>query len=340
MNETKPDERQQLGQDIAFGVQQTLACWATDAIDPPLSKFIQNRFGDQEHKVTNKHVWYGEILGDSAALFEFVALKKLFRSPIEKLTQGVEKAFDPIFDKIGRGHVAAWAEQHHLAQDDPKYLERVQSEKDFTAHAAVDSGIVATGATLSNVAVQKMAGNHQPFKIILLSKLAGASITMSLMLGLRTGLPRTTKHLDKELNDRYFDKVVRFFQKAAGVADAGAPDAKKKEKNQKDYEASSGATVAANAGLVTLGGALGHFVMDLEPVQQIIGEDHHWATKVGGLAATGAVASVAAHMLVPNSVSVLKKELDLRYLSGGRKASDKNWSELDFDDSDDTLSRA
>jgi hypothetical protein len=210
-------EDKRMGRNIAFGLQQTLACWATDFIDPPISRWLQNKFGNKSHPVTHTHVWGGEIIGDTSAFFSFIAIKRFFKKPVDAVIGWVKSAFNGYFDRMGKRAIKDWADAHHVTEKDGRYQEKLESYKQFQAENTVDSVIVATSATLANVGIQRALGNKQGLGLILVSKIIGAVITMATMLGLRTALPTATKTLDDELSNRYFSPMVRFTQRMFGV---------------------------------------------------------------------------------------------------------------------------
>ena len=207
------------GREISFGIQQTLACWATDFIDPYVGKWYQNRFGNKQHEVTNAHTWGGEVMGDSAAFFVYLGAKRMLSKPIDAMTQLAKKATDPLYDRMGRKSLKDWRKEHHISKDDPRYLQRLENYKEFQAENLVDSTIIASSSTVINVAAQRALGNKQGIGLILTSKLIGAVLTMGSMLGLRSALPESTKTLDDELSERYFSKVVRAVQRLMGAAE-------------------------------------------------------------------------------------------------------------------------
>jgi hypothetical protein len=210
-------EDKRMGRNIAFGIQQTLACWATDFIDPPISRWLQNKFGNKSHPVTHTHVWGGEIIGDTSAFFSFLAIKKFFRKPVDAVIGWVKSIFNGYFEKTGKFAIKDWAAARNLTEKDARYQEKLEDYKQFQAENTVDSAIVATSATLANVGIQRALGNKQGLGLILASKIIGATITMATMLGLRTALPNATRTLDNELSNRYFSPMVRFTQRIFGV---------------------------------------------------------------------------------------------------------------------------
>jgi hypothetical protein len=210
-------EDKRMGRNIAFGLQQTLACWATDFIDPPISRWLQNRFGNKSHPVTHTHVWGGEIIGDTSAFFSFIAIKRFLKKPVDAVINWVKGAFNGYFEKTGKYAIKDWAASRNLTEKDARYQEKLESYKQFQAENTVDSAIVATSATLANVGIQRALGNQQGLGLILASKIIGATITMATMLGLRTALPNATRTLDNELSNRYFSPMIRFTQRIFGV---------------------------------------------------------------------------------------------------------------------------
>lgn len=207
------------GREIAFGIQQTLACWATDFIDPYISQWYQNKYGVKEHEVTAKHTWGGEVIGDSSAFFVYMGIKRLFTAPVDAAIALTKKVCDPLLTKVGNKSLKGWARERHISTDDPAYQAKLDSYKEFQAENLVDTGIIAASSTVINVGAQRALGNKQGLGLILVSKLIGAVATMGSMLGLRTALPNATKALDDELSERYFSKVVRGVQKVFGVSE-------------------------------------------------------------------------------------------------------------------------
>lgn len=253
-NETRD---QRIGREIAFGIQQTLACWATDFIDPYVGKWFQNKYGNQEHKVTGAHTWGGEIFGDSAAFFAYMFVKRVFTAPMDALTTRVKNLFDSTYTKMGNKALKPWMKQAHIDPDSAEYKQKLEDYKKFQAENLVDTGIIATAATSINVVAQRqLFGNRQGYGLILASKLIGASATMATMLGLRTALPTTMKSLDDELSQRFFSKVVYGVKKLFGVKEISEAKAETQTPNPllpPDKERQLIRMVASHAALMRAG---------------------------------------------------------------------------------------
>jgi hypothetical protein len=216
------DKDRRFGRDIAYGIQQTIACWVTDFIDPPVSKFLQNTFGNKKHKVTDTHTFGGEFIGDSAALGIFLVAKRFFGGAIDGVISGVKSATNPWLTRMGKGAIKPWAEAHGVREGDDRYTKKLEEYKDFQAENIVDSAIISTAATGVNVVAQRQLGNKQAYTTILGSKMVGATLTLGLMGGLRMIFPTSTKALDDEISDRYSSKLVKFTKKMLGVKEAAA----------------------------------------------------------------------------------------------------------------------
>ncbi|MGE0754031.1 MAG: hypothetical protein AB7L92_02600 [Alphaproteobacteria bacterium] len=216
--EHRKERDKRVGREVAFGIQQTFACWVTDFIDPPVSKWFQTKFGDKNHKVTHKHVWYGEFAGDTAAFAVYMFAKRVLTKPVDATIAAFKSSADPMLTRMGKKALKPWAERKHLTPDDPRYQQRLQEYKQFQAENVVDSAIVASSSTLLNVATQRhLLHNHQPIKVILASKLVGAASTVALMLGLRAAVPDSMSSLDDELSERYFSKMIRHTRRMFGL---------------------------------------------------------------------------------------------------------------------------
>lgn len=227
------------GREIAYGIQQTLVCFATDFIDPIISKWYQNKYGNKEHEVTNKHTMGGEVIGDFAALGVYLGAKRMFQKPLDALIAGVKRGMNPLLTKLGKTSIKDWQYREDVDEDSRRYKIKLEEYKQFQAENIVDTGIIAVSSTAINVGAQRWLGNKQDFKLIFYSKVIGAALTMAGMLGLRGVLPDTTKKLDDELSERYFSKVIRRVQKAAGAEEEVDPDHElhvMQHKLQKEHE--------------------------------------------------------------------------------------------------------
>lgn len=214
----RKDPNRRFGREIAYGIQQSIACWATDFIDPVISKWYQKNHGNQQHEVTDVHTWGGEIAGDSAALVAYLAAKRFFSKPIDMVIGGVKHFADSKLSKMGKKAISPWAEAHGIDENDSRYQRKLAIYKDYQAENVVDSAIIAASATGLNVLAQKhLFKNQQNYSTILNGKLLGAGLTFGLMAGLRIIFPNATKALDNELDDRYISPVIKAAKKTLGI---------------------------------------------------------------------------------------------------------------------------
>ncbi|MDX2074016.1 MAG: hypothetical protein SFX19_06600 [Alphaproteobacteria bacterium] len=213
----KRDDDHRFGRQIAYGIQQTIACWATDFIDPPVSKFLQNTFGNKKYHVTNAHTFGGEAIGDTAAFGIYLFAKRFFGKPIDGVIGGVKRLANPILAKMGKSAIKPWAETHGVEEGDARYQQKLEEYKDFQSENMVDSSIISAAATGVNVLAQRQLGNQQKYTTILGSKVVGATLTLGLMAGLRVLFPTSTRTLDDEISDRYSSKLIKWTKKTLGV---------------------------------------------------------------------------------------------------------------------------
>lgn len=210
-------EKKKLGEDIAFGIQQTIACWATDFIDPYVGTKIQKKM--EPHIPTeHHHAWAGEIAGDTAAFFSFLAVRKFFPQSIEWIKRGAETIFDRFYEKSGRKSLKQWAVDHHTNENSTAYQKKLAEWKDFQADNFAKSSVITISSIVFNVIAQRtMTHNKHSLLAITTAKLAGAAITMAGMLGVRLAIPDSTQRLDDELNERYFNPLIEKTQRVFGV---------------------------------------------------------------------------------------------------------------------------
>jgi|GEM_PF-978330 len=211
-------DAEKLGEDISFGLQQTLACWATDFIDPYVSNWFQAKYKvEGKHEGNLKHTWAGEIVGDSAAFFVFLGVQRYLPEPMHWFTRSVKKCLNPFYEWTGKKSLKSWADHHGLSEDSETYKHKLEEWKEFQADNFARSSVISVSSVAANVATQKAMGNTHKLSVITGSKLIGAAITMATMLGLRMAIPKTTKELDEELSARYFTPLIRKTQKMMGA---------------------------------------------------------------------------------------------------------------------------
>lgn len=205
------------GEDIAFGIQQTAACWATDFIDPFVSTWVQKRLGDKNHTGTLTHAMKGEVVGDSAAFFIFLAMQKWLPQPVQFLKKTALKHFDATYDRMAKSSLSAWAADHNVSRDSEQYRHKVEEWKQFQAGNFAKATVISLGSIISNVGVQKWSGNKNSLASITLSKTIGAGITMGVVLGSRLAFPQATRRLDREMDRRFITPAIRKVHSWVGV---------------------------------------------------------------------------------------------------------------------------
>jgi hypothetical protein len=210
-------KRKKFGEDIAFGMQQTLTCWATDFIDPYIGEKIQDRFQDATHKRPTGSTWIGEFVGDTGAFFAFLGVQRFIPSVTNGLKKATRAMFNRSLEKSAKGHLRHWAREHNVAEGSPEYKAKMEEWKEFQADNIAKSSVITASSVGLNVLTQKALSNTHKLSVIFLAKVAGAAITMASMLGLRFAVPKSTQQLDKELSERYFTPLIRKTQKILDV---------------------------------------------------------------------------------------------------------------------------
>ncbi len=207
-----------LGEDIAFGIQQTATCLATDFIDPFVGAWVQKRLGGREHTSTLAHTITGEVAGDGAALVIFIALQKTCPSITQHIQQFAAKHFAKTYEKMAESSVRPWAEKHNISPDSEEYCRKIEEWKNFQASNFAKSSVISIGSIISNVVVQKWAGNPNNITTITASKAIGAAITMGSVLGMRAAFPHATHKLDKEMNRRFISPIIEKTRHMLGMS--------------------------------------------------------------------------------------------------------------------------
>lgn len=219
----------EFGKDISFGLGQTFFCWATDFLDPFICKWFMDQHQDHHHHGTLAHAWGGEIIGDTAAFFAYLGVRRFLPQPVEWLKDAARTAGDGFFERTGRKSLKVWAEDHHVPVDSGAYQKKLEEWKEFQADNFAKSSVISVSSVVLNVATQKAMGNTHKLSVITGGKLIGAAVTMAGMLGLRYVIPKTMEQVDEELSDRYFAPLIRKTQRLFGARENEASAAQKDE---------------------------------------------------------------------------------------------------------------
>ncbi len=317
---TQRDNTQRLGEQISRAIIQTGACWTTDVIDPPLSKFLQDRFGKG---TDNKTVWFAEILGDSVGGAIYVGIKQAANfmgklpllnkigNPIDAVTVKVKNQFDESLTKSGQKALKHWSEENHIDQNDPRYQRKLENYKYHQAEAQVDSFIVAASAGITNVVAQKkLFGNQNQWKMIGISKLCGSVATLTLMAALNRLLPNSMHKLESEMSDKYFSPVANAVKGSIGLKDdSTAVEPVPVSESQKSRK-SHGTVPVLETGIAATVTA-----MAVTKIHDHEAELVELLPKSLGIGAIAAGAIIGIRALVPESFRTFNKELYTRYTS-------------------------
>jgi len=217
MSKHSKTRQQRLGDDIAFGVQQSVACLATDWLEAPIGNWVQKKFATSQNQGTLAHNYIGEVTGNLGSLITFLGLRQFFPQSIEWIKKGAASVFGGFYEKAGHKSIKQWAASHHVGEGSAKYQEKLAEWKDFQADNFAKTAVIQTTNLVFNIAGQKAFGSSHKKRIILLGKLIGGVVTAAVVLGFRLIAPKTAKQLDDELSDRYFTPLVYKTQKLFGA---------------------------------------------------------------------------------------------------------------------------
>ncbi len=220
----EPEKRsfwQRLNHSLLYGARQTFFCFATDAVEPFINKWFQNKVGDKKHGVvTNTQTVVGEVAGDFAAFGVYVGLKTFFATPVNMVISSVKDIGSPILTKMGRNSVTQWAKEHDVSEDDPRYKKRVEDYKTFQAENAVDSAIIATSATALNLLAQRqLLKNEQSYMTMFKGKLMGAGLTLVAMFASSVFFPKQTRRVEDKIEETLVNPGMKIFKGLIGVKD-------------------------------------------------------------------------------------------------------------------------
>ena len=219
----EPEKRtfwQRLNHSLLYGARQTFFCLATDPLEPFINKWFQNKVGDKEHEVTNKHTFVGEISGDVAAFGVYVGIKTFLSAPVNATISAVKSIGNPVLTKMGKKNIARWAEEHHVSEDDPRYKKRVDEYKTYQAENAVDSAIITVSSTGLNLLAQRhLLHNEQSYMTMFKGKLMGAGLTLIAMFSSSVLFPKQTRRIEDKIEEKLVNPGMKIFKGLIGVND-------------------------------------------------------------------------------------------------------------------------
>ena len=224
--------KEQHAEDVAYTINHAISCGTTDVVLQPV---ISAAFGvnvgcnhpDHHHpkqKLTLKsfaheagHYFKGEIIGDVAAVPLTIGVQRLFPN----FMNGIRKLTEPLFGwafRNGANRAAHhWAKNQGLADDAPEvtaYAEQVYQHEITHLPQAVVWNMFAypIGAV-----GQKIGGHGRSYPEIFKSKLVGALVSNSILIGGRIVAPDTAQKWDTMTGENILLPASKSVGKMFGV---------------------------------------------------------------------------------------------------------------------------
>ena len=234
-----------LQEHLAFSLQTSLACMATDWIDPIVGTAHQVRRAGGIEGV--KSVWglfgknlAGEFSGDIIGGFATGALEYKFEPQMHKINHIIGLPFSPIYNVIAP-HVVKGD------KEDPDYKLRVKEWKQTQQDALGNVLLFNVLSTVFNIALQRGTPKSWGFihnseataRTIAEGKVQGVALTMGLVLPTRAFLPDQTAKFDDWLEEKIVNPLVTPVGKALGAdmdAARAAEDERQREKDERKSE--------------------------------------------------------------------------------------------------------
>lgn len=214
---TKTDEEK--AGDIAYTINHALSCGTTDVVLQPV---IAATFGinvgcnhpDHHHgdkKLTLKsfaheagHYFKGEIIGDFAAVPLTIGVQRMFPS----FMHGLRKVLEPLSGwafRLGADHTARqWGKQQGLAADSVEVKAHADAIYEHEISHLPQAAVWNMFAYPIGAVGQKMGGHGSSYSQIFKSKLVGAFVSNTILLGGRMVAPEPAQKWDKFTSDKLF----------------------------------------------------------------------------------------------------------------------------------------
>lgn len=240
--ETKDKTKEERLEAFAYTLNHSIVCTATDWIDIPMSRYIQNDLahqapnalkpflknfhigcGHHHHDVSGWHLSAAEVIGDFGSVPVVMGIKRIAPG----LMTGIEHATEPLvgttFHKSAEMWAKAWARRKGVAYDSEEYQQRV----DEIYHHEMEHLPQAILWTLSSIGLNAAAqrtighfnGNQNPWSKILFAKSVGSTITSGLVIGTRAAFPTQVRWIDKGTSNYILTPVFRVAAKSFGIGE-------------------------------------------------------------------------------------------------------------------------
>jgi len=190
---------QEKAADVAYTLNHSLVCTATDFIDPFVGNFIQKYLGNTSQL---KNCWIAEVIGDFGAVPLTIGMQRFFPNVMAGVKKIIEPVFSESFRKGAEKEAKSWALHHGYSLDSQQYKKRVERIYNYeTTH--LPQALMWTCSSIAlNIASQKWLGNNNPVAHIFAGKIGGAAITSAITIGGRSIFPYKAEKWDKLVSEK------------------------------------------------------------------------------------------------------------------------------------------
>jgi len=196
----KAKTRKQRAEDVAYTLNHTIVCTATDFIDPYVGNAVQKHLGNKSQLA---NCWAAEIVGDFGSIPVTIGMQRAFPGIMSGISNLAEPLFHKAFLNGAKRDTAAWAAKHGYSTDSDEYKKRVEKIYKYEVEH-ISQALMWTGSSVVlNVASQRLMGNKAPISHITLGKIGGAALTGGLTVGGRIIFPRKAENWDKFTSEKF-----------------------------------------------------------------------------------------------------------------------------------------
>jgi hypothetical protein len=226
-------------EDIAYTINHALACTATDALEPYLDNWFQEKLGirfplgcgrdhDKEphhehgahcqHHESNLWRWYaGELIGDFGAIPITIAAQHYAPSFMNGVRHVIEPVLGPVFAMGAKWSARSWAKQNGFATDSKECREK---QEQIYAHEVshLPQALLWTASSITlNLCTQKLLGNKAPLWQMGGAKALGATLNTALVVSGRAMAPQTARRWDRFTTRHVFLPATKTVGKIFGI---------------------------------------------------------------------------------------------------------------------------
>jgi len=207
--------KKQRVEDVAYTLNHSLVCTATDFIDPYVGNLIQKHLGNNSQL---KDCWIAEFAGDFGAVPFTIAMQRMFPSFMRSLSQAAEPIVGKFFHNGAERAAQEWAKEHNLSVESPEYKKRVEKIYQYEMSHVPQALMWTVSSIAINVSMQRFLGNSAPISHIIAGKMGGAALTAGITTGGRGLFPRKAEKWDKFTSEKIFLPVQDLVNNTFGIS--------------------------------------------------------------------------------------------------------------------------